>query len=190
MGGVGVLVLLRLNLSHSGNRHSKASSALYELWCNLLRWQQTATTASFFHAMAITSSAQRKAQEELDVVVGPTRLPTFDDLSSLPYLQAVLLEVMRWSPTVPLGIQHRSLHDDEYNGYFIPAGTVVYGVRGFIFAPSSVSFPFLRTYGAPFPMVLSDGCLHESVGPYYVTLQCTRAIQTSSGRIGSCSTES
>ena len=189
MGGVGVPVLSRLNLSHSGNRHSKASSALYEPWCNLLRGQQTATTASFFHAMAITSSAQRKAQEELDVVVGPTRLPTFDDLSSLPYLQAVLLEVMRWSPTVPLGIQHRSLHDDEYNGYFIPAGTVVYGVRWFIFAPSSGSLDSSE-HMVRHSMVSNSRCLHESVGPYCVTPQCTRAIQTSSDRIGSCSTES
>ena len=38
----------------------------------------------------------RKAQEEIDRVVGPDRLPDFDDRDSLPYLNAIVKEVYRW----------------------------------------------------------------------------------------------
>ena len=68
---------------------------------------------------------QRQAQEELDMVVGPSRLPTYDDCEVLPYVNAVLMECMRWFPVVPLAIPHRLTTDDYYEGYFIPAGTVV-----------------------------------------------------------------
>ena len=81
--------------------------------------------------MAIFSSVQRKAQNELDTVLGLSRLPTIDDIPSLPYLRAVLMEVMRWSPTLPMGVPHRAMEADTYNGYFIPAGTIVYPVRPF-----------------------------------------------------------
>ena len=91
--------------------------------------QQTATTSVFIHAMATCPATQQKAQEELAIVVGLSRLPTIDDIVSLPYLQAVVFEVMRWLPVLPLGVPHRALEDDEYGGYFIPAGTIVYGVR-------------------------------------------------------------
>ena len=46
---------------------------------------------------------QRKAQEELDAVVGRGRLPTFDDLESLVYIQAIVKEILRWHPVGPLG---------------------------------------------------------------------------------------
>ena len=36
---------------------------------------------------------------------------------------------MRWAPVLPLGVPHRSMEDDEYDGYFIPAGTIIYPVR-------------------------------------------------------------
>jgi len=46
---------------------------------------------------------QRKAQEEIDRVIGTDRLPTFADRGSLPYLEAVYLETLRWTVPVPLG---------------------------------------------------------------------------------------
>ena len=76
--------------------------------------------------MAAFPLAQRKAQEELAAVIGLSRLPTINDRASLPYVQALLLEVLRWWPVVPLGLAHRSIEDDEYNGYFIPAHTTVF----------------------------------------------------------------
>ena len=76
-------------------------------------------------AMAMHPEVQTKAQAELDAVVGPGRLPEIADRESLPYLNAVAKEALRWQNVVPLGVVHRSMADDEYNGYFLPAGTLV-----------------------------------------------------------------
>ena len=45
-----------------------------------------------------------KAQEELDIVVGQDRLPDFPDKDSLPYVCAIVKEVLRWYPLTPLGV--------------------------------------------------------------------------------------
>ncbi|KAF9044362.1 putative CyP450 monooxygenase [Panaeolus papilionaceus] len=89
------------------------------------------TTASavqaFFLAMAMYPEAQKKAQAEIDSVIGNDRLPEFQDRPSLPYVEAVVKETMRWHQIVPFAIAHMSAEDDEYDGYFIPKGTVVMG---------------------------------------------------------------
>lgn len=45
----------------------------------------------------------KKAQQEMDTVVGSSRLPTFEDRPSLPYLECVMSEVLRWGVPVPMG---------------------------------------------------------------------------------------
>ncbi|EGS17163.1 uncharacterized protein CTHT_0064770 [Thermochaetoides thermophila DSM 1495] len=67
-----------------------------------------------------------KAQEELDLVVGPDRLPTFDDLRNLPYIRAIVAETLRWRPVAVLGgTPHASTADDYYRGWFIPKGSTI-----------------------------------------------------------------
>ncbi len=88
--------------------------------------QTFSTLLSFFMAMAMYPEVQRKAQAELDAVIGPNRLPEHGDRESLPYVNAVAKEALRWQNAVPLGIVHRSMADDEYNGYFLPEGTLVF----------------------------------------------------------------
>ncbi|KAI0078414.1 cytochrome P450 [Panus rudis PR-1116 ss-1] len=87
----------------------------------------TTNTAAqyFFIAMSQNLHVQEAAQAELDAVVGPNRLPTFEDLDQLVYIQAIIMESLRWHPVLPFGIPHRSLYDDEYNGHLIPAGTEI-----------------------------------------------------------------
>ncbi|KAH9886459.1 O-methylsterigmatocystin oxidoreductase [Cubamyces lactineus] len=80
---------------------------------------------ALFLAMVQYPEAQRKAQEELDAVVGPDRLPEFTDRDPLPYINAVVKEVMRWHTVVPLGVSHRSENEDQWNGYRIPAGSII-----------------------------------------------------------------
>ncbi|KAF8966595.1 cytochrome P450 [Flammula alnicola] len=84
------------------------------------------TTASallgWMLAMANYPEVQSKAQAEIDNVIGSSRLPDFSDRPSLPYLEATLLETMRWHAITPLSLPHRAIHEDEYNGYKIPAG--------------------------------------------------------------------
>lgn len=78
--------------------------------------------------MSLYPEVQRKAQNELDRVVGSKRLPDFDDHDNLIYIQAIVLETMRWMPVTPLGLPHRVIRDDEYKGYLIPKGTTVSAV--------------------------------------------------------------
>ncbi|KAI0355429.1 CyP450 monooxygenase [Trametes cingulata] len=80
---------------------------------------------AFFLAMVCFPHVQAKAQAELDAVIGPSRLPDFNDRPSLPYVNALVKECMRWHVVVTLGIPHRTTADDVVNGYFIPKGTVV-----------------------------------------------------------------
>lgn len=47
-------------------------------------------------ALVLHPHVQRKAQEEIDRVVGSQRLPDFGDRDSLPYVQCVANEVMRY----------------------------------------------------------------------------------------------
>ncbi|EGY23556.1 cytochrome P450 1A2 [Verticillium dahliae VdLs.17] len=71
-------------------------------------------------------NVQRRIQEELDEVVGPDRLPTFDDRPRLQYLDRFIKEVLRCLPLNPLVIPHRSLAEDVYNGMRIPKGSIVF----------------------------------------------------------------
>ncbi|KAI0822973.1 cytochrome P450 [Trametes gibbosa] len=80
---------------------------------------------AFFLAMVQFPEVQHKAQQELDIVVGPERLPEFADREALPYINAVVKEVVRWHSIVPLGFSHRTVDEDEYNGYRIPAGSII-----------------------------------------------------------------
>lgn len=41
---------------------------------------------------------QQRAQQEIDNVTEGKRLPTFNDRERLPFVEAVMLEVLRWSP--------------------------------------------------------------------------------------------
>ncbi|TFK88359.1 cytochrome P450 [Polyporus arcularius HHB13444] len=78
-------------------------------------------------AMLHSPGSVRKAQEELDRVVGRERLPTFDDERSLPYLEAFIAEVYRWHPVAPLAVPHSVTTDDMYEGNLIPKGATVIG---------------------------------------------------------------
>ncbi|EDR10167.1 uncharacterized protein LACBIDRAFT_248655 [Laccaria bicolor S238N-H82] len=85
------------------------------------------TTQSFFLAMAMYPEVLRNAQAEIDAVVGIHRLPDFNDRPYLPYVNALIKETMRWQLVLPLGVPHMATEDDEYDGYFIPKGTIVIG---------------------------------------------------------------
>ena len=66
--------------------------------------QTVSAIHSFFLAMTLYPDVQKQAQAELDSVVGTDRLPTLDDRHRLPYLEAVVNEVLRWNPVGPLGM--------------------------------------------------------------------------------------
>ncbi|KAF8719237.1 hypothetical protein AX14_011281 [Amanita brunnescens Koide BX004] len=76
----------------------------------------------FFMAMALHPSVQKRVQDEIDKVVGRGRLPTFSDRASLPHVDAVLRETLRWRLVAPLAIPHTAVKDDIYKGFYIPKG--------------------------------------------------------------------
>lgn len=94
-------------------------------------------------ALANHPEVQLKARAELNAVLGPLTFPHPDDIERLPYIQAVMTELKRWNVIAPFstlswscclalvkltrlaGLPHLCRHDDEYKGYFIPAGTLL-----------------------------------------------------------------
>ena len=77
---------------------------------------------TFFRTMALYPAAQKRAQEEIDQVVGTERLPNFEDRVSLPYIEALVREVLRWWTAAPQGLPHTTTADDVYKGFYFPKG--------------------------------------------------------------------
>jgi len=81
--------------------------------------------------LAMNPHVQTRAQMELDKVVGsPTssvfRLPSFLDRPSMPYMEALTKELMRWHPSAAYGFPHATMEEDVYRGWRIPKGTIVF----------------------------------------------------------------
>jgi cytochrome P450 len=64
----------------------------------------------FFLTMALNPEVQKRAQKEIDEIVGFERLPDFNDRPQLVYVDALLREIMRWQQSLPIGTADRSLY--------------------------------------------------------------------------------
>lgn len=58
---------------------------------------------TFILAMVLYPDVQKRAQAAIDEVSGKNRIATIDDFDSLPYIHALVQEVIRWQPVNPLG---------------------------------------------------------------------------------------
>ncbi|KAL1626284.1 hypothetical protein SLS56_006950 [Neofusicoccum ribis] len=96
---------------------------------NSLLVAATDTTSSSLNnwvaAMALFPEVQRKAQEEIDRVVGPDRLPRDEDTIDLPYTRQVIQELQRWISVAPLALPHATTAPMQVGEWHIPAGTVL-----------------------------------------------------------------
>ncbi|KAI0050340.1 cytochrome P450 [Auriscalpium vulgare] len=82
---------------------------------------------TFILAMLHFPHVMRKAQAEIDSIVGFDRMPEFEDKERLRYVCALIDETHRWRPVTPLGgTPHAVTADDEYHGMFIPKGSTVF----------------------------------------------------------------
>ncbi|ESK85020.1 cytochrome p450 [Moniliophthora roreri MCA 2997] len=89
-------------------------------------YDPTANAAcSFVLAMLLYPDVQTKAQTAIDAALHNTGrlLPTFSD--QIPYVDALIAELLRWNPVTPLGAFHRLNTDDFYKGFVIPEGAVI-----------------------------------------------------------------
>ncbi|ODM88138.1 Farnesoate epoxidase [Orchesella cincta] len=95
--------------------------------------ETSATTLSFATLYLIHNSrAQRKAQQEIDRMVG-SRPISLSDKPLLPYTEAIIMETLRLSSILPVSIPHQILADTVFHGFFLPKGTTVlasqYGIH-------------------------------------------------------------
>ncbi|KAF8258627.1 cytochrome P450 [Lactarius quietus] len=136
----GLLNAVRINVSKGCERPSMSASLIKNSDRNGLSNQEmawligtlytagaeTTYTSLTWWALAMVAhpEIQKRAQAELDAVVGRARPPTFSDASNLPYIQATVKETLRWRPPLPLGIPHNTTEDVWYDGVFIPKGTM------------------------------------------------------------------
>ncbi|CEN60363.1 hypothetical protein ASPCAL02804 [Aspergillus calidoustus] len=79
----------------------------------------------FFRAAIYFPDAAKRAQQEIDAVVGPDRLPEWQDRPNLPYVEALIQELHRWASVSPLAVPHATTEADVYRGYRVPKGATV-----------------------------------------------------------------
>ncbi|KAF2355077.1 Cytochrome P450 [Trinorchestia longiramus] len=75
--------------------------------------------------MVMYPEVQAQVHRCLDEVVPNTRLPSLADRTQLPYVDAMLLDVMRLSSLAPIAIPHRATADVHFEGYTIPKDSLV-----------------------------------------------------------------
>jgi len=104
----------------------------------------TETTSSILNiftlAMVENPHLWKRAQAEIDATLGTDRLPEFEDKESLPIVEAIMRETLRWRPVVPLCIPHAATSSDVYNGYYIPKGATVFA-NGWAMSRDEVRYP-------------------------------------------------
>lgn len=72
---------------------------------------------SFIQAITNWPEVQKKAQAEIDAVIGEDRSPQWSDYSKLPYVSTIVKEAHRWRPVAPLAIPH-ALSQGESDVFF------------------------------------------------------------------------
>jgi cytochrome P450 len=87
------------------------------------------TTSSLLNSaikyLARYPEVQARANYEVSVAIGDHRSPTFEDEEQLPYIRAMVKEVLRIRPVAAVGSPHFTTEDLVYKDMFIPKGTVV-----------------------------------------------------------------
>ncbi|KAK5459729.1 hypothetical protein LTS15_003858 [Exophiala xenobiotica] len=87
------------------------------------------TTSGTFNSVILYLMANpevvKTAQKEIARVIGDSRSPTWDDEEDLPYIRAIVKEILRVRPVASVGSPHYTDGDIVYGNHFIPKGTVV-----------------------------------------------------------------
>uniref|UniRef100_A0A0C9RXR4 TSA: Wollemia nobilis Ref_Wollemi_Transcript_5408_1869 transcribed RNA sequence n=1 Tax=Wollemia nobilis TaxID=56998 RepID=A0A0C9RXR4_9CONI len=113
-------------LSLEGNEKLSNSDMVAVLWEMIFRGTDTVAILMewILARLVLHPNIQAKVHEELDSVVGNSRQLVESDIPKLPYLQAVVKEVLRIHPPGPLLSWARlAIHDVHVGGHLIPAGT-------------------------------------------------------------------
>ncbi|KAI1362870.1 cytochrome P450 [Xylaria arbuscula] len=118
----------------------------------------TVSTAllAFFQAMVTHPEVQKEAQDQIDSVVKNTRQPSWNDYERLPYIVAIIKEVLRWRPPTSIAFPYASSNEDNMNNMKIPRGsTMLLNIWGIHHDPDRYPYPKLfmpsRFYNQPHP---------------------------------------
>ncbi|XP_022985606.1 cytochrome P450 81D1-like [Cucurbita maxima] len=68
----------------------------------------------------------KKARFEIERCTGQDRLVNEEDLSSLSYVQGIILETLRLTPAAPLLVPHCASTDCKIQGYDVPRDTIIF----------------------------------------------------------------
>ncbi|KAM6428616.1 cytochrome P450 2G1-like [Liasis olivaceus] len=103
---------------------------------------------------------QAKMHEEIDRVIGQNRIPNIEDRSHMPYVDAVIHEVQRFSDLIPMNVPHMVTCDTEFRGYIIPKGTEIYPLLSTVLHDGT---KFKSPHGFhPENFLDEDGCLKKN----------------------------
>ncbi|GJE96482.1 cytochrome P450 [Phanerochaete sordida] len=168
-------------MSAKGNRASESAELLQVSIAGTTYGAGAGTTmdtlSAFFFALTLFPETQIAVQDELDDVLCRERLPIVKDEAALPRTTAMLYELLRYVEllsasvlfhliyleswlTLP-GIPHRSTTNDEYNGYLIPAGSIVIANAWAMLHDASV-FPEPERFD-PTRFLAADGSLKGDI---------------------------
>ncbi|CAH1772275.1 unnamed protein product [Owenia fusiformis] len=84
------------------------------------------TISGFLIALINYPDVQDKLHKEIDRVIGRDMQPALSDREKMPYMEAAILETLRYMSMVPLGIPHKTTRDTKISGCHLPKGTQVW----------------------------------------------------------------
>ncbi|KAM9051314.1 LOW QUALITY PROTEIN: cytochrome P450 2C18-like [Megaptera novaeangliae] len=66
-----------------------------------------------------------KVQKEIDCVIGRHQSPCMQDRSHMPYMDAVVHEIQRYTDLIPTNLPHAVTRDVKFRNYFLPRGMTI-----------------------------------------------------------------
>ena len=122
------------------------------------RIQSASTVSSFIVALTLYPEVQRRAQAQIDSVISRDRLPTFEDRSRLPYIEAICKELLRWQIVTPLCTSSSPVAWINLSQHFFPKLFPMRQPRT-TFTEGSLSQKVRRVTGWIYSIISADGIL-------------------------------
>ncbi|OCT68028.1 hypothetical protein XELAEV_18039324mg [Xenopus laevis] len=86
---------------------------------------------------------EERIHKEIDSIIGRNRAPCIEDRSRMPYTDAVIHEIQRFTDIIPMGLPHKLTRDIHFQGYSIPKGTTVYPMLSSVLHdPKQFKYPY------------------------------------------------